>query len=103
MTRRAVFEEVGGFDERFVIAYNDVDLCLKIRERGYLIVWTPYAELYHFESVTRGYNISPAKRTFELAEAELFECKWRNKLPRTDPYFSPNFSLHRLDGSLRVD
>jgi len=61
MTPRRAFEEVGGLDERFVLAFNDIDFCLKLRRHDYLIVWTPHAELYHFESLTRGPEDTPAR------------------------------------------
>jgi len=82
--------EVGGFDERFVIAYNDVDLCLKIRERGYLIVWTPFAELYHFESVT-GLQTFVPQREHSNCRSELFEgnggVNCRGRIPTSAPIF----------------
>jgi len=62
MIRKNVFDEMGGFDENLGIALNDVDLCLKIREKGYLIVYTPYSELYHYESLSRGYENTPGKK-----------------------------------------
>jgi GT2 family glycosyltransferase len=95
MIRRSVFQEVGGFDERFALAFNDVDLCLKIRAKGYLIVWTPFAELYHDESRSRGYEITPARRARFNDEIELFREKWKSTLESGDPYYSPNMSLER--------
>jgi GT2 family glycosyltransferase len=93
MTRRTVFEEVGGFDERFELAYNDVDLCLTMRDRGYRIVWTPYAELYHHESTTRGHEDTPLKQARLKKETDIFQSKWRHLLAAGDPYYSPNLTL----------
>ncbi|RCV65570.1 Glycosyltransferase, partial [Methanophagales archaeon] len=70
MVRKEVFEEVGGFDEHLAVAFNDVDFCLKIREQDYLIVYTPYAELYHYESLSRGYDDNPEKKARFLKEVE---------------------------------
>ena len=100
MMRREVFTEVGGFDERLSLAYNDVDLCLKTREKGYLIVWTPYAELYHHESKTRGYEDTNEKRDRIKKESDLFVKKWRELLKKGDPYFNPNLNFKKGDFSI---
>jgi GT2 family glycosyltransferase len=93
LTRREVFEEVGGFDEeRLPVTFNDVDLCLKMRRAGYLIVYTPFAKLYHHESGTR-------RRTVEPLETEVIRERWPEVLER-DPYYNPNLSRDRADFSL---
>ncbi len=93
LTRRDVFQEVGGFDEeRLPVTYNDVDLCLKMRRAGYLIVYTPFARLYHHESASR-------RRTVEPLEAEVIQERWPEILER-DPYYNPNLSRKRADFSL---
>jgi GT2 family glycosyltransferase len=102
MTRRAVFAEVGGFDERFVLAYNDVDLCLKMREKGYRIIWTPYAELYHHESKTRGLEDTPAKEARLKKEVEIFLSNWRPLLVAGDPYYNPNLAVRQPAFSPKV-
>lgn len=102
MTRRQVFEEAGGFDERFVLAYNDVDLCLTIRGLGYRILWTPEAELYHLESKTRGYEDDSDKQARFRREFDLFLKKWAATLEAGDPYFNRNFRLDRADWCLRA-
>jgi O-antigen biosynthesis protein len=102
MTRRAVFEEAGGFDEGFVLAFNDVDLCLQIRALGYRVLWTPDAELYHLESKTRGYEDSPEKLKRFRREYQLFRAKWERLLKQGDPYYNPNFRLDRADFCLRA-
>lgn len=103
MVRRSLFEELGGLDESFKIALNDVDFCLRLREKGCLNVFTPFAELYHFESASRGIDIqdeAKAKRYEE--EAEHFRTKWKAVLEKGDPYYNPNFSLDYSDYSLKT-
>jgi glycosyltransferase involved in cell wall biosynthesis len=95
MTPRDIYNEVGGLDERFILAFNDVDFCLKLRHQGYLIVWTPYAELYHFESLTRGLDDTPEKKKRFQSEVGLFAEKWRDLLKAGDPFYSPNLTLER--------
>jgi GT2 family glycosyltransferase len=102
LMRRAVFEEVGGFDEGFVLAFNDVDLCLQILAKGYRVVWTPEAELYHLESKTRGPEDTPEKQARFQREFELFRNKWGDYLKAGDPYYSPHFRLDRCDYCLKV-
>lgn len=103
MVKKSIYDEVGGLDEAFKIALNDVDFCLRVREKGYLNVFTPFAELYHFESASRGIDVADeakAKRYEE--ESALFREKWKDFLEKGDPYYNPNFSLDRSDYSLRV-
>ena len=102
MLRKDVFEEVGGFDENLSVAFNDVDLCLKIREKGYLIVYTPYAKLYHHESFSRGYEDTPEKQERFLGEIEYIREKWGKVIDDGDPYYNPNLTLEREDFSIRV-
>jgi len=102
MMRHDVFNEVRGFDEAYFIAFGDVDLCLKIREKGYLIVWTPYAELYHYESKTRGYEDTHEKEKRFLREVEIFHEKWKSFMEKGDPYYNRNLTLDREDFSLRT-
>lgn len=93
MVRTSVFYEVGGFDEQLRVAFNDVDLCMKIRRAGYLIVFTPYAEAYHYESKSRGAEDTPQKRARFQGEVERFREKWGDVLEAGDPYYNPNLSL----------
>jgi glycosyltransferase involved in cell wall biosynthesis len=97
--RRAVFDEVGGFNGDLRVAFNDVDLCLRIRQCGYLIVWTPLAELYHHESATRGPDLLSVRHREFVQEIEYMRSKWGWTLDH-DPYFNPNLSLHDLSVSL---
>lgn len=96
MTRRAVFDEVGGFDEENLpTTFNDVDLCMRIRERGYLIVYNPYAKLYHHETASR-------ERSVDSAVIEYMRKRWSDALD-SDPYYNPNFSRGHGDFNLRAD
>ncbi len=102
LVKRKVFEEVKGFDSRYAVAFNDVDLCLKIREAGYLIVYNPYAELKHYESKSRGYEDTEEKVRRFNSEVELFSKRWADFLEAGDPYYSPNLTLDKNDFSLNV-
>jgi len=99
LMRRSVFQEVGGFDEELAVAFNDVDLCLKIREQGYLLTWTPCAQLYHHESVTLGRHDSPARFKQFTKEIDYLKQKWIHVL-NADPYYSPNLTLKSEDFGL---
>jgi GT2 family glycosyltransferase len=94
MVRRSVFEQVGGFDEAFPLNFNDVDFCLRVRRAGYRIVWTPFAELYHYESATRVPQV-------KVEEMHLIHERW-GALLLNDPFYSPNLTLQKGDYSLRM-
>ncbi|MFL5339808.1 MAG: glycosyltransferase [Gemmataceae bacterium] len=98
---RSAFEQVGGFDEDFALAFNDVDLCLKLLRAGYRNVWTPDAELVHHESVTRGDDDTAPSRRRLLREADRLREKWADFFLTCDPYFSPHFDLDRTDWCVR--
>ncbi len=101
LLRREVFDQVGGFDgEHLAVAFNDVDLCLRIHEAGYDNVWTPWAELYHHESATRGTEDTPEKQRRFGRECAWMERRWAGLLKR-DPAYNPNLTLAREDFSLR--
>ena len=100
MVKKSIYEEVDGLDESFTISLNDVDLCLKIREKGYLNIFTPFAELYHYESKTRGMEEGEKLRRYER-ECAHFRDKWKEQLDAGDPYYNPNFSLEYSDFTLR--
>jgi glycosyltransferase involved in cell wall biosynthesis len=100
--RREVFDEVGGLDEiNLPVAFNDIDLCIRIRERGYRIVWTPYAELYHLESASRGRDDTLENAPRFRKEVEYMMHIWEQVLWK-DPYYNPNLTLIREDFSLAV-
>jgi GT2 family glycosyltransferase len=92
LVKREVYLQVGGFDENLAVTFNDVDLCLRLREAGYRILWTPYAELIHHESASRGFDNSAPKQVRFLAEVDYMKSKWGDKLQR-DPFYNPNLSL----------
>ncbi len=102
MVKKSLFEKVGGLDPSFAVSLNDVDFCLKLREEGYLNVFTPFAELYHFESLSRGLDDSGEKARRYEQESERFREKWKKALAAGDPYYNPNFSLDRSDFSLKI-
>lgn len=101
MVDRKVYEEIEGLDERLRVAFNDVDFCMKARAKGYLVVYNPYAELYHYESKSRGMEDTPEKVARFAGEIQLFKSKWEQELKKGDPYYNPNLSLKRADYSLR--
>ena len=101
MIRRDVFEEAGGFEEKLKVAFNDVDLCLKVRKAEYLIVYDPYAELYHYESKTRGAEDTKEKVRRFQSEIEFMRCKWIDILKNGDPMYNPNLTLKKWDYSLK--
>lgn len=91
--RAPVYHEVGGLDEGLRVAFNDIDLCLRVRDAGYRNLWTPFAELYHYESATRGYENTPEKIERFKREESFMKDRWKDALD-TDPYYNPNFTLH---------
>jgi glycosyltransferase involved in cell wall biosynthesis len=97
--RAEVFREVGGLDESLQVAFNDVDLCLRVRERGYRNLWTPFAELYHHESASRGYEDTPEKLVRFRREENLMQERWGRALLR-DPAYNPNLSVTAAPFSL---
>ena len=102
LVKKELFEQVGGLDETFAISLNDVDFCLKLRRKGYLNVFTPFAELYHFESISRGLDDKGEKAQRYERESSRFREKWKEALEAGDPYYNPNFSLDRSDFALKI-
>lgn len=92
LVRRSVFQEVDGLDEGLRVAFNDVDFCLRVRKAGYRNIWTPFAELYHHESASRGHEDSPEKQTRFQSEVEFMRARWGELLER-DTAYNPNLSL----------
>lgn len=97
--RKSVFFEVGGLDEALAVAFNDVDFCLKVRDAGYRNVWTPYAELYHHESLSRGYEVTRKQRKRFRSEIAYMKEKWGAAL-KADPFYSPHLTLDWEDFSI---
>ena len=102
LVKKSLYQEAGGLDEGFAVSLNDVDFCLKLRQKGLLNVFTPFAELFHYESVSRGLDDSGEKAARYDRESERFREKWKEVLAKGDPYYNPNFSLDRSDFSLKV-
>ena len=101
MMKKEVFEEAGGFTEELAVAFNDVDLCLKVRKNNHLIVYDPYAKLYHMESKTRGAEDSKEKVRRFQTEIEYMRCHWLDILKNGDPYYNKNLSLTKWNYSLK--
>ncbi|MCI9439846.1 MAG: glycosyltransferase [Ruminococcus sp.] len=93
LVKKSVFQQVEGFDQGYAVAFNDVDLCLRIRKAGYLIVYNPYAEMNHYESKSRGYEDTEEKVKRFNSEISLFEKRWKKFLEHGDPYYNPNLTL----------
>ena len=92
-SRKEIYDEVQYMDEKYAVAFNDIDFCLKIRQKGYLIIYDPYVQLTHYESKSRGYEDTPEKQKRFKSEIDRFEEKWNEILENGDPYFNPNFRL----------
>jgi len=102
VVRRSIYEAVGGLDEEnLAVAFNDVDFCLKVQEKGFRNIWTPYARLFHHESISRGHDDTPEKKVRFQKEAEFMIKKWNPK-ENPDPYYSPHLTLKREDFSINI-
>lgn len=95
MMRKSVFDEIGGFDENLDVVFNDVDLCLKVIYKGYYIVWNPYVVLYHYESLSRGYNLPEHN-------IQYFCNKWRSMIEQGDRFYNPNLTLNYCDFRIKL-
>ncbi len=104
LTSRADYDSVGGFDEDLAVAFNDVDFCLKLRAKNKLVVYTPFSEWYHLESLSRGYDhADSAKKDRMEAETDIFMKRWGSLIEKGDPYYNPNLSTKRFDYSFKED
>lgn len=101
MVKKSAFDAVGGLSEELAVAFNDIDFCMKLRKAGYLIVYNPYAELYHYESKSRGLEDTPEKVARFNREIASFEKHWPEILRDGDPYYNPNLTLESQDFSLK--
>ncbi|HCI73365.1 MAG TPA: hypothetical protein DHV42_02355 [Lachnospiraceae bacterium] len=101
MVKRSAFEMVGGFDEALAVAFNDVDLCLKLRQAGFLNVYDPFARAVHDESASRGDEYTKENAERYRQEAALMKDRWREYYEKGDPCYNPNFSLDRWDYTLK--
>ena len=102
LVKTSVWDEMGGLDEAFAVAFNDVDFCLRVREAGYRIVWTPYAQLTHYESKSRGTEDNPEKQKRFQGEVLRFQARWGDLLAAGDPCTNPNFDIQREDFTLKI-
>ena len=110
MTKKELYDRAGGLDEELAVALNDVDFCLKLRKQGLLNVFTPYAELFHYESRSRGSDVegtqdsAQARKNAKRYESECayFREKWKEELEKGDPYYNPNFSLDHSNFVLKA-
>ncbi len=103
MTKREIYEQIDYMNEKFAVAFNDIDFCLKIRETGKLVVYNPYIELIHYESKTRGDDNAPDKIERFQKEIELFLTTWKDKLAKGDEYYNKNFRLDSDQYEIRTD
>ncbi|WP_408633831.1 glycosyltransferase family 2 protein [Parasporobacterium paucivorans] len=101
MTKKSVFNTVCGFSRELKVAFNDIDYCLKVRKLGKLVVYNPYAQLYHYESKSRGLEDTPEKMQRFKNETEILRSSWKEIFEKGDPYYNPNLSLERFDFSLK--
>ena len=101
MVKRSVYEEAGGLEEKLQVAFNDVDFCLRVRSFGYLVVYDPYVELYHYESKTRGAEDTKEKVRRFQSEIEYMRTHWLDLLKKGDPMYNPNLTLTKWDYSLK--
>jgi len=102
MVRKEIYDAVHGLDESFAVAFNDVDFCVRVREAGYTNVFTPFAQLYHYESKSRGLDEDPVKRKRFVSEVERFQKRWAKQLAAGDPCMNPNFDLMKEDFSFDI-
>jgi GT2 family glycosyltransferase len=103
MISKKLFEEVGGFEEKLTVAFNDIDLCLRVREKGYLVVYDAYVEMIHYESKTRGSEDSKEKVRRFQDEIEYMRTRWIDILKQGDPYYNPNLTLSKWNFSLKAN
>ena len=103
MVKKSVYESAGGMDEAFAVAYNDVDFCLRVRGMGLLVVFTPFAELYHDESKTRGYEDNPEKQKRFNEEKKRLLGRYQEYLEKGDPCYNPNLTLTAPDFSINME
>ena len=100
LTHKSLYQQLGGLNAQDLpVAFNDVDYCLRVQETGYRVVWTPHAELYHHESVSRGKDLTPVQQARAARELAYMRRRWKQRLLH-DPFYNPNLSYDRPDFSL---
>lgn len=103
MTPKSIYDDVDYMDEKFKVAFNDVDFCLKIREKGKLIVYNPFVQFKHYESKSRGFEDTPEKKERFQAEIDRFHDKWQSVLDKGDPYYNINLRLDNDQCAIRTE
>ena len=103
MISKSLFERIGGFEEKLTVAFNDIDLCLRVREQDYLVVYDAYVEMIHYESKTRGSEDTEEKVRRFQSEIEYMRTRWIDILKNGDPYYNPNLTLSKWNFSLRAN
>ena len=101
MTKKTLFDKINGFDEKLCVAFNDIDLCMKIRKENKRIVYNPYASFYHYESKSRGLEDTKEKVDRFNREVAYFAVKWKKEMDKGDEYYNPNLTLRKSDFSLK--
>ena len=101
MSKKSIFQQVGGFTKELAVAFNDIDYCMKVRAAGKLVVYNPYALLYHYESKSRGLEDTPEKIARFNREIRIFADRWPEILEKGDPYYNPNLTLRKSNFALR--
>ena len=102
LIRKEIYDEMHGLDESYAVAFNDVDFCVRVREAGYTNIFTPFAQLYHYESKSRGTEDNPEKQKRFQGEVLRFQARWGDLLAKGDPCTNPNFDIQREDFSLKI-
>ncbi len=103
MISKSLFEKIGGFEEKLTVAFNDIDLCLRVREENYLVVYDAYVEMIHYESKTRGSEDTEEKVRRFQSEIEYMRTRWIDILKNGDPYYNPNLTLSKWNFSLKAN
>ena len=103
MMRKSIYEEIGGMDCGYQVAFNDADFCMRIRSQGYRIVWTPFAVLTHDESKSRGVEDTPEKAERFEGEVQRFKAEWPEILKTGDPYYNPSLTTAKEDFSIKPE
>jgi GT2 family glycosyltransferase len=101
MTKKNIFNKIGGFDETLAVAFNDVDYCLKVNSINERVVYTPYACFHHFESKSRGKDVSPEKHARYMQELSVFTDRWHEYYEKGDPFYNRNLSIEKTDCSIK--
>lgn len=103
MVSKEIYNEVGGLSEEYAVAFNDVDFCMKVRRKGYLVVYDAFSQWYHYESKSRGYEDTDEKQARFKGEIATFESRWHKELEEGDPYYNRNFPMNTDSYTLQLD